>query len=202
MSDDKSQSKEINIPGDGHTFIGNANEVNISGPANVYLAGEAVKSEVVPFGKITISLEDSKLLEEFKKDYDELVIKCIKMDFTVPGVDINLYDEIDISYREKWDVKMLKFKNKELRRIIFDTIGALNDLTQYLTDEYMRALETPRGYVLIARNESWEQGCKLREVLRPQTTKLRYKLRDLYRELHPEEYEGMPPFDDYPEDED
>ena len=171
MSDDKSQSKEINIPGDGHTFIGNANEVNISGPANVYLAGEAVKSEVVPFGKITISLEDSKLLEEFKKDYDEIVIKCIKTDFTVPGVDINLYDEIDISYREKWDVKMLKFKNKELRRIIFDTIGALNDLTQYLTDEYMRALETPRGYVLIARNESWEQGCKLREVLRPQTTK-------------------------------
>ena len=104
MSDDKSQSKEINIPGDGHTFIGNANEVNISGPANVYLAGEAVKSEVVPFGKITISVEDSKLLEEFKKDYDELVIKCIKTDFTVPGVDINLYDEIDISYREKWDV--------------------------------------------------------------------------------------------------
>lgn len=200
MSDDKSQANEINIPGDGHTFIGSANEVNISGPANVYLAGEVAKSEVVPFGKITISLEDSKLLEELKKDYDELVIKCIKTDFTVPGVDINLYDEIDIRYREKWDVKMLKFKNKELRRIIFDMLGALNDLTQYLTDEYMRALETPRGYVLIARNESWEQGCNLREVLRPQTTKLRYKLRDLYREIHPEEYEGMPPFDDYPEE--
>lgn len=59
------------------------------------------------------------------------------------------------------------------------------------TDEYMRALETPRGYVLIARNESWKQGCNLREVLRPQTTELRYKLRDLYREIHPEEYEGM-----------
>lgn len=175
--------------------------MNINGPVNVYLAGEAVKSEVVPFGEITISLEDSKLLEEFKKDYDELVIKCIKTDFTVPGVDINLYDEINISYREKWDVKMLKFKNKELRRIIFDTIGALNDLTQYLTDEYMRVLETPHGLELIARNQSWEQGCKLREVLRPQTTKLRYKLRDLYRELHPEEYEGMPPFDDYPEGE-
>lgn len=200
MSDDKSQSNEINIPGDGHTFIGSANEVNISGTANVYLAGEVANSEVVSFGKITISLEDSKLLEELKKDYDELVIKCIKTDFTVPGVDINLYDEIDIRYREKWDVKMLKFKNKELRRIIFDMIGTLNDLTQYLTDEYMRALETPRGYVLIARNESWEQGCNLREVLRPQTTKLRYKLRDLYREIHPEEYEGMPPFDDYPEE--
>lgn len=200
MSDDKSQSKEINIPGDGHTFIGNANEVNISGPANVYLAGEAVKSEVVPFGKITINLEDSKLLEEFKKDYDDLVVKCIKTDYTVPGVDINLYDEIDLRYREKWDVKMLKLKNKELRRIVFDTIGALNDLTQYLTDEYMRVLETPHGLELIARNQSWEQGCKLREVLRPETNKLRYKLRDLYRELHPDEYEGMPPFEDYPEE--
>lgn len=201
MNDDKSQSKEINIPGDGHTFIGNANEVNISGNASVYLAGETVKSEVVPFGEITISLEDSKLLEEFKKDYDELLIKCIKTDYTVPGVDINLYDEIDLSYREKWDVKMMKFKNKELRRIIFDTIGALNDLTQYLTEEYVRVLETPRGFELIAKNQSWEQGCKLRDVLRPQTNKLRYKLRDLYRELHPEEYEGMPPFDDYPEEE-
>ena len=187
MSDDKSQKKEINIPGDGHTFIGNANEVNISGPANVYLTGETARSEVVPFGEITISLEDSKLLEEFKKDYDELVIKCIKTDFTVHGVDINIYDEIDIRYCEKWDVKMLKFKNKELRRIIFDMIDVLTDLTQYLTDEYMSALETPQGYVLIARNKSWEQGCKLREVLRPQTTKLRYKLRDLYRELHPED---------------
>lgn len=201
MSDEKPQSMELNIPGDGHTFIGNANEVNISGEANVFLAGEAVKREVVPFGEITISLEDSNLLAEFKKDYDELIIKCIKTDYTVPGVDINLYDEIDLRYRDKWDVKMLKFKSKELRRIIFELVGALNDLTQYLTEEYMRLLETPNGFELIAKNQSWEEGCKLREVLRPQTNKLRYKLRDLYRELHPEEYEGVPPFEDYYEEE-
>ena len=201
MSDEKPLSMELNIPGDGHTFIGNANEVNISGEANVFLAGEAVKREVVPFGEITICLEDSDLLEEFKKDYDELIIKCIKTDYTVPGVDINLYDEIDLRYRDKWDVKMLKFKSKELRRIIFELVGALNDLTQYLTEEYMRLLETPNGFELIAKNQSWEEGCKLREVLRPQTNKLRYKLRDLYRELHPEEYEGVPPFEDHYEEE-
>lgn len=201
MSDEKPKSMELNIPGDGHTFIGNANEVNISGEANVFLAGEAVKMEVVPFGEITICLEDSKLLEEFKKDYDELIIKCIKTDYTVPGVDINLYDEIDLRYREKWDVKMLKFKSKELRRIIFEIVGALNDLTQYLTEEYMRLLETPNGFELIAKNQSWEEGCKLREVLRPQTNKLRYKLRDLYRDLHLEEYEGIPPFEDHYEEE-
>lgn len=201
MSDEKPLSMELNIPGDGHTFIGNANEVNISGEANVFLAGEAVKREVIPFGEITICLEDSDLLEEFKKDYDELIIKCIKTDYTVPGVDINLYDEIDLRYRDKWDVKMLKFKSKELRRIIFELVGALNDLTQYLTEEYMRLLETPNGFELIAKNQSWEEGCKLREVLRPQTNKLRYKLRDLYRELHPEEYEGVPPFEDHYEEE-
>lgn len=201
MSDEKPKSMELNIPGDGHTFIGNANEVNISGEANVFLAGEAVKMEVVPFGEITICLEDSKLLEEFKKDYDELIIKCIKTDYTVPGVDINLYDEIDLRYREKWDVKMLKFKSKELRRIIFEIVGALNDLTQYLTEEYVRLLETPNGFELIAKNQSWEEGCKLREVLRPQTNKLRYKLRDLYRDLHLEEYEGIPPFEDHYEEE-
>ena len=110
MSDEKPQSMELNIPGDGHTFIGNANEVNISGEANVFLAGEVVKREVVPFGENTICLEDSNLREEFKKDYDELIIKCIKTDYKVSGVDINLYDEIDLQYRDKWDVKMLKFK--------------------------------------------------------------------------------------------
>lgn len=65
----------------------------------------------------------------------------------------------------------------------------------------MRAVDTPQGFVLIARNESWELGCQLREVLRPNTERLRYKLRDLYRELHSEEYEGMSPFEDHYEEE-
>ena len=168
---------DINIPGDNNTFVANADTVNISSANNVILVGEELKNqEMISFGEIQISLEDSKLLEDFKRDYDR---------------------EIDFTYREKWELKSLKFKNKDLRRIIFETVSALSELSGYLTDQYMRAVDTPQGFVLIARNESWELGCQLREVLRPNTERLRYKLRDLYRKLHPEEYEGVPPFEDH-----
>ena len=203
MSDkDEVRKIDINIPGDNNTFVANADTVNISSANNVILVGEELKNqEMISFGEIQISLEDSKLLEDFKKDYDRLIYECVKTDFTAPWVRIDLSDDIDFTYREKWELKSLKFKNKELRKMIFETISALSELSGYLTDQYMRAVDTPQGFVLIARHESWELGCQLREVLRPNTERLRYKLRDLYRELHPEEYEGMPPFEDHYEEE-
>ena len=166
----------------------------------VLVGEELKKQEMISFGDIRISVEDSRLLEEFKNDYDHIICECVKTDFTAPWVRIDLADDIDFTYREKWELKSLKFKNKELRKLIFETISALSELSGYLTDQYMRAVETPQGFVLIARHESWELGCQLREVLRPNTERLRYKLRDLYRELHPEEYEGMPPFEDHYEE--
>lgn len=204
MSDkeDKQKKIEVNVPGDGNTIVAHADKVSVSGPTNVVLVGETIPTiEMVSFGDMQITLADSKLLDEFKADYDEIIKECVKTDFTVPGVNIDLSDNITFLYQEKWDAKSLKFKKPELRKLIFATIEALSDLTGYLSDQYMRAINTPRGYVLIARNESWEQGCQLREVLRPQTMKLRYQLRDLYRELHPEEYEGLPPFEDHYEEE-
>ncbi len=204
MSDkeDKQKKIEVNVPGDGNTIVAHADKVSVSGPTNVVLVGETIPTiEMVSFGGMQITLADSKLLDEFKADYDEIIKECVKTDFTVPGVNIDLSDNITFLYQEKWDAKSLKFKKPELRKLIFATIEALSDLTGYLSDQYMRAINTPRGYVLIARNESWEQGCQLREVLRPQTMKLRYQLRNLYRELHPEKYEGLPPFEDHYEEE-
>lgn len=148
-----------------------------------------------------ITLEDSKLLDEFKTEYDEVILECVKTDFTAPWVNIDLYDGIDLPYHEKWDVKSLKFKNKELRKLIADTLSSLLELSGYLTEQYMRVVDTPCGPVLIAKNQSIEEGDQLRDVLRPETNKLRYKLRDLYRELHPEEYVGAPPFEDHYEEE-
>lgn len=193
---------EVNIPGDGNMIVAHADSVSVSGPANVVLVGETIPTvEMVSFGDVQITIADSKLLEEFKADYGDVIKECVKIDFTVLGVNIELGDNITFLYQEKWDTKSLKFKKPELRKLIFDTIGVLSDLAGYLNDQYMRAIDTPRGYVLIVRNESWEQGCQLREVLRPKTNKLRYKLRDLYRELHPEEYVGLPPFEDHYEEE-
>lgn len=201
-NDVQTKQIDINIPGDNNTFVANAGTVNISGSANVVLVGEELaKQELILFGDIQISLEDSRLLEEFKNDYDNIVLECVKTDFTVPWVRIGLSDDITFTYSEKWEIRSLKFKNKDLRKLVFDTLSTLSELSGYLTDQYMRAVDTPCGYALIARNESWEQGCQLREVLRPNTNRLRYKLRDLYRELHPEAYGGMPPFEDHYEEE-
>lgn len=203
MSDKKEGHKiDINIPGDNNTFVANADTVNISSTNNVVLVGEELKDhEMIYFGEIQISLEDSRLLEDFKKDYDNIICECVKTDFTAPWVRIDLADDIDFIYREKWELRSLKFKNKDLKKLIFETILALSELSGYLTEQFMRVVETPQGFVLIARNESWELGCQLRKVLRPNTERLRYKLRDLYRELHPEEYEGVPPFEDHYEEE-
>lgn len=203
MSDKEEGHKiDINIPGDNNTFVANADTVNISSTNNVVLVGEELKDqEMIYFGEIQISLEDSRLLEDFKKDYDNIICECVKTDFTAPWVRIDLADDIDFIYREKWELRSLKFKNKDLKKLIFETILALSELSGYLTDRFMRVVETPQGFVLIARNESWELGCQLRKVLRPNTERLRYKLRDLYRELHPEEYEGVPSFEDHYEEE-
>ena len=43
----------------------------------------------------------------------------------------------------------------------------------------------PDRGVLWFRNESWEEGEQLRNVLRPETIKKRYEMRDLYLRLYP-----------------
>ena len=156
----------------------------------------ANKNIEIPFGNEQISISDSQLLKEFLQDYENTIIKCVKTDFTVPGIDIDLSEPITSSYEEKWDVKSLKFRNKFLREIIFNTLKTLNELTIYLSDVYMRFIETSAGLQLIARNESREEGDRLRGKLRPETIRLCYKLRDLYRELHPDDYADLPPFED------
>lgn len=191
----------INIPGNENTIIAHAENVNLSS-SNVYLIGEdAKKQEIYEFGDLKISFEDKKLIDEFKVDYDPVIEYCVKTDFTVPGIDIELYDKIDIPYRSCWNIKSLKFKNKELKKTVIDTLSSLIELSQYLDNKYMRVIELGNhSHVLIARNESMEEGNQLREIIRPETMKLRYRLRDLYRDLHPEEYEGVPPFEDHYEE--
>ena len=53
---------------------------------------------MISFGEIQISLEDSKLLEDFKKDYDRIIYERVKTDFTAPWVRIDLADDIDFTY--------------------------------------------------------------------------------------------------------
>lgn len=190
---DNTQTRNFTQTGDSNTMIASAENVTL------VLSSESPdtnKNIEIPFGNEHISVSDSQLLKEFLQDYENTIIRCVKTDFTVPGIDIDLSETITSSYEKKWDVKSLKFRNKFLREIIFNTLKALNELTIYLSDVYMRAIEPSAGLQLIAKNESREEGDRLRGKLRPETTRLRYKLRDLYRELHPDDYADLPPFED------
>lgn len=60
---------EVNVPGDGNTIVAHADNVNVSGPANVVLVEETIPPiEMVQFGEVQITIADSKLLDEFKAD--------------------------------------------------------------------------------------------------------------------------------------
>lgn len=199
MPEKDGQTICFNQNGDNNTQIGNV--TNYSSSTNYIFTTDVDSTKLpddldVPFGSERIPIKEKRLLEEFKQDYDSLILECIKTDFTVPGIRIELEDEISDLYREKWDIKVLKIHTKVLRSLLLDTLEALHALTEYLSPKYMRTIQTAAGYCLIARNESQEEGDQLREVLRPQSMRLRFKLRDLYRELHPEDFEGIPPYED------
>ncbi len=79
--------------------------------------------------------------------------------------------------------------------MIFDVLSTLSDLTEYLSEKYLKAVSSNPLY-LILHNQSFEEGERLRGILRPQTMELRYKLRGLYREPHSEDYEDALKFED------
>ena len=184
----ENQSKDINVSGDGNTFIGNASEVNITGPVNVVLAGDKTEqSEMIQFGDLKISAADASLLEEFKKDYSKFLEYCIKTDFASELVDINFGEEVRILYDEKWRFKSRDFSNRELRKLKNKILKTLNELMQYVSPEYLRLHEATG--MLIFKNQSWEEGCKLRDEFHPNSDRLRQEIANLYVKLYPEEFQ-------------
>lgn len=189
----------ITQDGDHNIAIAHVENVNLTVTAPPAKEGNLVQRAF--WGDVEISPTEAKLLDEFFNDYDNVIIECIKTDFSCPGIDLYLADKITIPYQEKWDFKSLKFRQPELRKTVLDTLSILIELTGYLSPEHMRMIpDYPSDNCLIPINNSYEAGCWVREVLRPETEKLRYKLRDLYRILHPEDYVGIPEFSDHYED--
>lgn len=131
-----------------------------------------------------VSSKDTELLSEFKSDYTPIIEYCINTDFSAELVDINLSDRITALYNDKWCFRSRDFADAHLRKLKNNILATLNELTAYLSDRYLR-LHEGSGQ-LIFRNQSWEEGDRLREELRPNTIRIREKLRDLYLELYPD----------------
>ena len=131
---------------------------------------------------------DSSLLQKFRKECKPTLIYIIENDPSGSATKLSLTDEIqDIVQTWQYDVR--EVKHGGLRKIMLQIINTIGAYTEYLSDVYLRPI--PGRDVLWFRNESLEEGDRLRDVLRPKTYELRKQIAELYKKLFP-----MPEDDD------
>ena len=126
--------------------------------------------------------DDTRLLAKFKSDSDTVLRYIIEHDPSAEATSITLADEIAAIDRN-WQYDLRKIKDDGFRKLVTDIIKVLNEYTYYLSEKFLRAI--PGRSVLWFRNESLEEGDQLREVLRPQTVRLRKEIAKLYKKLFP-----------------
>lgn len=126
--------------------------------------------------------DDMSLLRQFRTDVKSILKYCIEHDPTAEATKIDLADEIHDTNR-KWQFELREIEDVLFRQLVIDTIKTLDEYSYYLSDMFLRLL--PGGEALWFRNESAEEGNRLREVFQPEATRLRYEIRDLYLRLYP-----------------
>lgn len=129
-----------------------------------------------------LSEEDTVLLRQFKKDVKGLFKYCIEHDPTAEATKIDLADEIH-EVNRKWQFELREIEDSPFRQLVIDTIKTLDEYSYYLSDVFLRLL--PSGDALWFRNESAEEGDRLRDVFQPESYRLRCEIRDLYLRLYP-----------------
>jgi hypothetical protein len=153
--------------------------------------GGKEKKKTVKFGKTRIPQDEYSFLVDYLKVIDNIIIEVIDSDFTV-AFELDLSDKIDgvIQYK---NFEILKLSSPVLRKLLQELIKNLSELLALLDPTRFRVSKNCK---VIPSLQSREDGEWVREVLRPESMKIRYSLRDLFRELHPEEYRDVPPFED------
>lgn len=136
----------------------------------------------IPRKVTTLSEIDDNLLVEFKADYTRLIEYAIHTDFSSELVDVNYADNTYYLEEEKWCRKNYTFENVNLDNIKVEILYKLEELRHYLSDKYLRYHEGSKK--LIFRNQSFEEGCRLRDELRPETERIRTELNNLLQRLY------------------
>lgn len=127
------------------------------------------------YGPEELNESDKDLLSIFINDYGNIIEYCIRAQFTAGLIDVDLGDKIDRLYNEKWTQKKYIFEDKNLENVKLDILNTLMEISGFLTDEFYRPLDGK----LIFRNESFEEGKKLRETLQPNMLNFRQELNRL-----------------------
>jgi len=134
------------------------------------------------FSETELDSNDSSLLQKFRKECKPTLIYIIENDPSGSATKPSLADEIqDIIQTWQYDVR--EVKHSSLRKTMLQILKTIGAYTEYLSDVYLRYI--PGRDVLWFRNESLEEGDRLRDVLRPKTYELRKQTAELYRKLFP-----------------
>lgn len=133
-------------------------------------------------GIMEISDSDKNLLEQFKADYTEVLEYCIRTDPTAELVNIQLHDRIDALLVDKWSRKKYVFSSQILEGLKRDIMDKLCEFNYYISDKFMR-LHEPTG-MIIFRNQSYEEGRRLREEFQPNSDRIRRELNELLDRLY------------------
>ena len=133
------------------------------------------------------------IIEDFYKDYDELILLCINTDFAEMPINADIPDTISSLYKGKWEIKSTKLRNELLRQYVFKTLKVLSELENILNPEFVFLL--PDGKHLRMLHDTFEDDERNDSIFRPITHQSRLQLRNLYVKLHPEDYEGHPQFE-------
>lgn len=157
------------------------NEAILKNGAMVAEIWSSVVEQLMP-GDNVLSQNDNSLLEKFKSDSKAILRYIIDNDPSGGATSITLADEIT-DLAQNWQYDLREVEDDELRKLVTDIIKVLNEYTYYLSEKFLRAI--PGRSVLWFRNESLEEGDQLREVLRPQTVRLRKEIAELYKKLFP-----------------
>ena len=127
-------------------------------------------------------IRSNELFNAFRDDYDRIIKYCIDTDPSAEPISIYLHDEIN-ELQNKWEFDIRKVSEVDKRSLMQEVISTLSEFTNYLSEKYMRLLNN--GDRLIFRNQSPEEGERLRNEFSPKTFELRCKLKELYKRLWP-----------------
>ena len=129
-----------------------------------------------------LNAKDTTFLERFKDEVEPILEFGIEHDPAAEATPVSLADKIN-EILTSWKFDVRKIKDKAFRSLVLDTMQVLADYTYYLSDKFLRLI--PDRNILWFRNESWEEGEQLRNVLQPESYKKRCEIRDLYMRLYP-----------------
>ncbi len=133
-------------------------------------------------GWTALSSEDLAYLKSFRADSRDILIYIIKNDPSAGPTDFFLSDKIN-DLMEKWQFSVREIENNAFRKLVLDILNALGKYTYYISDVFLRYI--PERGILWFRNESWEEGERLRDELQPKSYELRCVIAQLYKKLYP-----------------